>query len=109
MFVMCFFFCKQKTAYVVRISGWGSDGCSSDLLVDAGSRRFDMPAFEGSGMTLAGWARHLTGKPSMAVGGIGLNIWLQDTLKDRGETLAINNLDDEIGRASCGERVCQYV
>src|SRR3546814_12059050 len=53
-----------------------------------------MPAVEGSDMTLAGWARHLTGKPSMAVGGIGLNNWLQDTLKDRGETLAINNLDD---------------
>src|SRR3546814_18728926 len=27
----CFFFCKQKTAYEVRISDWSSDVCSSDL------------------------------------------------------------------------------
>src|SRR3546814_3515982 len=31
---MCFFvfFFKQKTAYVMRISDWSSDVCSSDLL-----------------------------------------------------------------------------
>src|SRR3546814_14355573 len=27
----CGFFCKQKTAYEVRISDWSSDVCSSDL------------------------------------------------------------------------------
>src|SRR3546814_7204370 len=26
-----FFFCKQKTAYEMRISDWSSDVCSSDL------------------------------------------------------------------------------
>src|SRR3546814_17971578 len=26
-----YFFCKQKTAYEMRISDWSSDGCSSDL------------------------------------------------------------------------------
>src|SRR3546814_6305963 len=33
MYVMlvCFFFCKQKTAYEMRISDWSSDVCSSDL------------------------------------------------------------------------------
>jgi 2,4-dienoyl-CoA reductase-like NADH-dependent reductase (Old Yellow Enzyme family) len=61
-------------------------------LFDASSRRFNQPAFEGSDRTLAGWARHLTGKPSMTVGGIGLNNWLQDTLKHRGETQSTNNL-----------------
>src|SRR3546814_5885578 len=30
---MVFFFCKQKTAYEMRISDWISDVCSSDLLV----------------------------------------------------------------------------
>src|SRR3546814_3236839 len=30
-----FFFIKQKTAYELRISDWSSDGCSSDLLVNA--------------------------------------------------------------------------
>src|SRR3546814_7597596 len=29
-----FFFCKQKTAYEMRISDWSSDVCSSDLLDD---------------------------------------------------------------------------
>src|SRR3546814_11343121 len=28
-----FFFCKQKTAYEMRISDWSSDVCSSDLSV----------------------------------------------------------------------------
>src|SRR3546814_5859780 len=28
---MMFFFCKQKTAYEMRISDWSSDVCSSDL------------------------------------------------------------------------------
>src|SRR3546814_11617681 len=28
---MCVFFCKQKTAYDLRISDWSSDVCSSDL------------------------------------------------------------------------------
>src|SRR3546814_5168314 len=32
--VVCmFFFCKQKTAYEMRISDWSSDVCSSDLQV----------------------------------------------------------------------------
>src|SRR3546814_17030524 len=31
MFVCCFFFFKQKTAYEMRISDWSSDVCSSDL------------------------------------------------------------------------------
>src|SRR3546814_2585118 len=29
--VVCIFFCKQKTAYEMRISDWSSDVCSSDL------------------------------------------------------------------------------
>src|SRR3546814_10058211 len=32
VFVVCFFFFKQKTAYEVRISDWSSDVCSSDLV-----------------------------------------------------------------------------
>src|SRR3546814_9611894 len=33
-----FFFCKQKTAYDVRISDWSSDVCSSDLRQPDGCR-----------------------------------------------------------------------
>src|SRR3546814_7539481 len=31
MYMMWFFFFKQKTAYEMRISDWSSDVCSSDL------------------------------------------------------------------------------
>src|SRR3546814_3508664 len=49
MFVYCFFFFKQKTAYEMRISDWSSDVCSSDL---GGSNpplsaRFDKPPYGG--------------------------------------------------------------
>src|SRR3546814_11903653 len=36
--VWCLFFCKQKTAYEMRISDWSSDVCSSDLRSSAGRR-----------------------------------------------------------------------
>src|SRR3546814_4681675 len=31
LWICCFFFFKQKTAYEMRISAWSSDVCSSDL------------------------------------------------------------------------------
>src|SRR3546814_18585926 len=31
---MCFYLCKPKAAYEMRIGDWSSDVCSSDLLVD---------------------------------------------------------------------------
>lgn len=72
-------------------------------LFDASSRRFTVPAFEGSHLPLAGWARKLTGKPVMAVGGIGLSNWLQDTFKGRSETLPENNLPEVARRIEAGE------
>src|SRR3546814_9908560 len=33
LYVLLFFFFKQKTAYEMRISDWSSDVCSSDLVV----------------------------------------------------------------------------
>src|SRR3546814_12869484 len=36
MFLLCFFFFKQKTAYEMRISDWSSDVCSSDLFLRLG-------------------------------------------------------------------------
>jgi len=38
---------------------------------DGSQRFFDTPVFEGSPLNLAGWAKKLTGKLSMTVGGIG--------------------------------------
>lgn len=39
---------------------------------DASTRRFWQPAFEGSPLNLAGWAKKLTGKRAMTVGSVGL-------------------------------------
>lgn len=50
-------------------------------LVDAGvdwfhcsTRRFNDPEFEGSNLNLAGWTKQLTGKPTMTVGSVGLDL-----------------------------------
>lgn len=42
-------------------------------LFDASQRYFDTPLFEGSPLNLAGWAKKLTGKASMTVGGVALS------------------------------------
>jgi len=62
-------------------------------IFDASTRKFAAPAFAGSPRTLAGWAQHLTGKPAMAVGGIGLAQDLQSSL---GQSSAF---EDNIGEA----------
>jgi 2,4-dienoyl-CoA reductase-like NADH-dependent reductase (Old Yellow Enzyme family) len=68
---------------------------------DASTRIFSTPAFAGSDMTLAGWTRKLTGKLSMAVGGVGLNKDLPSSFA--GGTEAINNLDQVLARFEKGE------
>src|SRR3546814_3635982 len=101
----CFFFFKQKTAYEMRISDWSSDVCSSDLclqlaielrqgieddLVDHGLNRFPVlirVVHEGPG------------------NGIGERRGGTDHGVHTVRHLAL----PEIGRASCRERVCQYV
>lgn len=46
---------------------------------DASVRYFDRPEFEGSDLNLAGWAKKLTGKASMTVGGVGQTKGVYDT------------------------------
>lgn len=46
-------------------------GAGADVL-HASQRHFDDPVFAGSRRNLAGWARHLTGLPSITVGAVGL-------------------------------------
>src|SRR3546814_1091610 len=88
-----FFFFKQKTAYEMRISDWSSDVCSSDLSAaprgtDANRRRHrSLPR---KCPSLAAW-RVRTGYEPAARG----QSWLSAAR--------------QIGRASCRERVCQYV
>src|SRR3546814_2678928 len=82
--LVVFFFFKQKTAYEMRISDWSSDVCSSDLEAAfraALARMADDPALRA------------------AVGAANRRV-------------AAERFDEstmEIGRASCRERVCQYV
>ncbi len=59
-------------------------------LFDASTRIYSRPAFAGSDLTLAGWARRLTGRPVMAVGGVGLSKDLQSSFVE--ETVMIDNL-----------------
>src|SRR3546814_2865525 len=106
MFLLFFFF-KQKTAYEMRISDWSSDVCSSDLAME---------------LLLTGlWLNGGCGLLLLRLGGrdrrqllaaFGRPVELFDLriLAQIGNRL----LDDlvrhhEIGRASCRERVCQYV
>lgn len=65
-------------------------------IFDASTRIFSTPAFAGSDMGLAGWAKRLTGKPSMTVGGIGFSRDLQSSFVE--ETQSINNLDAVVAR-----------
>ena len=64
---------------VVDIDGSGEHG--RRLLADAGvdvfhasTRRFDDFEFEDSDLNLAGWAKTITGRPSITVGSVGLSL-----------------------------------
>lgn len=71
-------------------------------ILDASIRGFDTPAFEGSDLNLAGWAKKLTGKLTSTVGGIGLNNRLEEMFAG-GETKAVDNLDRVLQRFENGE------
>src|SRR3546814_2510207 len=88
--VVVFFFCRQKTAYEVRISDWSSDVCSSDLLPRAVSEADGWAVARDIG---ALYCEELTLSSHAAI----------ESLFERVGRAA------EIGRASCRERVCQYV
>src|SRR3546814_4544682 len=99
---MLFFFFKQKTAYEMRISDWSSDVCSSDL-------QEQFAGFKATAL-LPGWQR-----PTPAVGrqhggrrhAVDADNAASDAHLQR--RLGPRRAFDEIGRASCRERVCQYV
>src|SRR3546814_6321967 len=96
-----FFFFKQKTAYEMRISDWSSDVCSSDLsstpaanATMAKSNRVVLAFNEKLVAKFSGAEIVMTGMPGMPNHG---------PMKISGVT------SQEIGRASCRERGCQYV
>lgn len=70
-------------------------------IFDASTRLFSTPAFEGSNMGLAGWIKRLTGKPVIAVGGVGLSKDLQSSFAQ--PTVMTDNLDLVADRMAQGE------
>src|SRR3546814_6797638 len=110
--MMYFFFCKQKTAYEMRISDWSSDVCSSDLAVEHARQRNIVDVVPGRLRigTILSPAGHA---PIDEPGIVG-----EQHLGAKAEPLHHAGpiaLDDAVGalaqtgRASCRERVCQSV
>ncbi len=71
-------------------------------VLDASSRRFDLPAFPGDDLSLAGWAKKLTGATTMAVGSVGLGTSLRTSRID-GVAASRNNIPELERRMSIGE------
>lgn len=67
---------------------------------DASVRYFDKAAYPDSDLSLAGWAKKVTGKLSMAVGGVGINKGMYDG--DKGVS-AVDNVDRVVKRFMSGE------
>src|SRR3546814_10760880 len=103
---MWFFFFKQKTEYVMRISEWSSDVGSSDLhfpRLEAVYWREGSPDFA----SVAALIGSLDTRPDhsrLRAAAQALDLTLLKRLADEAWVR-----DREIGRASCRERVCQYV
>src|SRR3546814_11320545 len=93
-----FCFCKQKTAYEMRISDWSSDVCSSDL------------AAEWRGMREQPFV-YVFGRTHFAVSYFGANVFPETVaigLEQPDIAPHVTGKFVQIGRASCRERVCQY-
>ena len=90
----------EDFALILRISQWKQQDYEArlaetpeemaawlEVLSDAGAdifhcsqRRFWEPEFDGSPLNFAGWAKKLTGKPTISVGSVGLEGDFLDTL-----------------------------
>src|SRR3546814_2160781 len=104
--LLFFFLFKQKTAYELRISDWSSDVCSSDL-VAAYAWNGSVKALRDQGVPVA----YMTPKEGILTWVCGLTL-SSSPIGD--EQQAYDFIDamispEEIGRASCRVRVCQYV
>src|SRR3546814_5619336 len=109
-----FFLFKQKTAYEMRISDWSSDVCSSDLRLRrvgaADGLRTGLGQPEVPNLALGDEVFHRAGH--VLDRHVGIDAVLVEQVDDVGAQALerrLGNGADEIGRASCRERVCPYV
>jgi 2,4-dienoyl-CoA reductase-like NADH-dependent reductase (Old Yellow Enzyme family) len=70
---------------------------------DASQFWFDRPEFPGSDLNLAGWAKKVTGRLAMTVGGVGLSAGLYDAAGRSAKAVADDNLDLVARRFAHGE------
>src|SRR3546814_4975065 len=98
---MVFFF-KQKTAYEMRISDWSSDVCSSDLY--AQSMQSEWGVYRNIRFFVS-----TIGSVEYNASALNKNVYNILTVGLQAYACIKQNLASEIGRASCRERVCQYV
>src|SRR3546814_4344702 len=129
------FFFKQKTAYEVRISDWRSDVCASDRRVKtdaAGGNGFATVTEIANAQDIANIAAGLDWRLNSAqaaqvfnelssaeiygsLAAVDQNAVFNTTVnrlaarRSYGEALGPQLWFNQIGRASCRERVCQYV
>src|SRR3546814_11262743 len=138
LLLLTFFFFKQKTAYEMRISDWSSDVCSSDLPCAGGRRRSKLsaphPIDQGDPIAPADpaaadlfWSLQYCRASTLSLIRLELAMESGDRQRiieamdrlhalDREIERKVSDLSapagpdrSQIGRASCRERVCQYV
>src|SRR3546814_9788823 len=105
LLIWCIFFFKQKTAYEMRNSDWSSDVCSSDLFGaatvmhrESPSPHVDIRVEDGHLLPLGELRLNMIHTPGHTRDSMCVHV------EDR-----VFSGDTQIGRASCRERVCQYV
>ena len=106
---------------IIRLSQWKQQNYEAKLafgpkemeqwllpLADAGAdifhcsqRRYWEPEFEGSPLNLAGWAKKITGRPSITVGSVGLSG--EFMASDRGEGSKTQPIDNLLKRLATQE------
>src|SRR3546814_19932761 len=130
MLLLFFFFFKQKTAYEMRISDWSSDVCSSDLpiagrpmllhlmasvdeldpakkVVIVGDKADQLEAALGGSAELAVQDPQLGTGHAVQQGEGALAGFAKEN--EGGQVLILyGDVPFELGRASCGDRGCQY-
>src|SRR3546814_1645899 len=117
--LLFFFFFKQKTAYDMRISDWSSDVCSSDLEAVPAAERLGVVRGVGvigghvGAHDACGVARDVEPGAELVLGTHAGDAFAADAVPGAvivaDEAACLCHVFLEIGRASCRERVCQYV